>query len=129
MKKTFLKLLLVAALVLALPLTLAACGSKGGAEYAGTYKFYSMEYAGETMTAADLEDLGMDPDSFDFSITLEANGDFTMSAMGESVEGTYKVSGTKITFNADGFSGDESYELDGDYLTIEYEGDSVTFKR
>ena len=102
-------------LVLALVLSLTACGSSGGNNSTLTGKYYivSMETKGETADVATLAEQGMDASV----IYLEfSSSKVTMFAFGETIEGTYKADGKNIEIT----TGDDTVKgtLDGNKITI-----------
>lgn len=101
MKKAI-ALLLVLMFALSL---LAGCGGEEGS-LSGKYYCYSEEF--ETF-----ED--------DWYMEFKSGGKFTYSVIGDSYEGTYKVSGDTLTYNLLGST--ETGTIDGDKI-ITGEGDS-----
>jgi len=114
-------------LVLALVLSLTACGSIVGnnATLTGKYCIVSMETKGETVNAADLAEQDMDISA----IYLEFSGSkVTLYAFGETIEGTYKVNGKNIEITTD----DDTVKgtLDGNRITIEFsEGEVMVVEK
>ena len=117
MKSKAVKLLCLAA-VLCMLLTFTACGT------AGTYVLSELEFSGIKYDADDLEELGLD--AGDCYIKLNSDGTGTLCLFGEC---------EAIQWEDDRFwlTGEEDdpvpFELDGSRLTIEYEGESLTFTK
>jgi hypothetical protein len=118
---------MIAVFALSIPLALVGCG--GGETLEGTYDLESVTSDGDTVTAQDLRDLGMEPSEF-LTITFSGN-DFTMIAMGESLDGSYKLSNGTISMTADGDGpfGALKGTVSGDTITIELDGDVIVFKK
>jgi len=114
-------------LMLALAVSLAACGDSGGnsATLTGTYSFVSMETKGETVDAATLVEQGMDASV----ICLEFSGSkVTMYAFGETIEVTYKVDGKNIEINTD--DGPLNGTLDGNKIFLNFsEGEVLVVEK
>ena len=114
-------------LMLALAVSLAACGSSGGnsATLTGKYSFVSMESKGETVDVETLAEQGMD-----FSVIyLEFSGSrVTMYAFGEIIEVPYKVDGNNIEINTD--DGPLNGTLDGNRITVDFgEGEVLVVEK
>jgi len=114
-------------LMVALVLSLTACGSSGGnnATLTGKYSFVSMESKGETVDAEAVAELGMDASV----IYLEFAGNkVTMRAFGETIDVMYKVDGKNIEINTD--DGPLKGTLDGNMITIDFgEGEVLVVEK
>jgi len=103
--------------MLALVLSLTACGSSGGnnTTLTGKYSFVSMETKDETLDVEALAVQGLDASV----IYLEFSGSkVTMCAFGETIEVTYKVDGNNIEINTD--DGTMKGTLDGKKILLDF---------
>ena len=118
------KILVCLVMVLSLMLCIAACGDteeSGG--IAGKYKFHSMSYDGETITAKDLADMGEEMDMY---IRLNGDGTGIMYSEGETEDMAYA--------NGQIWSVDEpdekvDFTVKGNTLTMEQDGMKMVFKK
>ena len=136
------KKILVCLLVLVLALTcFAACGKKDekAANPVGTYSAKSMN--GKSIEDAFLDEMGgelgdvsldtilgmLGVSSIDalFSLEIKDDGTFTMTAAGETENGTWVQDGSKITMTVDNEPMDAT--LDGDELTFKGDGMELVF--
>lgn len=108
---------------------LAACGGSKDTAAAGTYKIKSMVMGGQTFTADELAANGVDMS--DFSMELKDSGEFTMRVIAgeesETVNGTWKADGSKISLTAEGQTMEA--ELDGKTLTVSQDGMELVFEK
>lgn len=125
------KRVLALMMVLAMMVCLVACGGNGGsdANVAGTYNLVKMNAGGVSVDLGQLtEQAGVE---VKIALVLNEDGNFTldMSAvgMGESISGTWKADGNKLTLNAEGE--DVPATLDGKTITLEQDGQSMTFEK
>ena len=129
MKKQVLTFLMV----LAMAISLAACGgggsSDGGNSPVGTYQMTSMNSDGMEMTAEDLTALfGMDVE-----ITLEIKDDnsFILDlgflVEDENVSGTWEMDGDSLKLSAEGDS--ISVTSDGKTIVMDVDGEILTFEK
>ncbi len=115
------KKILCSALAAIMLLCLTACGGSG---IAGRYEFYSMDMGGGIeITAESLEALGGEMEMY---IELEDNGTGTMALDGEVVDMGWADGEIWPT---DDPSDKIGFEVDGDSLTIEYDGVQMVFKK
>lgn len=130
MKKQVLTFLMVLAMVV----SLAACGggdggSSGDNSPVGTYQMTSMNSDGMEMTAEDLTALF----GTDVEITLEIKDDnsFTLDlgflAEDESVSGTWAMEGDSLKLSAEGDSISVTY--DGKTIVMDVDGEILTFEK
>lgn len=132
MKKQVLTFLMVLAMVV----SLAACGggdgdggSSGGNSPVGTYQMTSMNSDGMEMTAEDLTALF----GTDVEITLEIKDDnsFTLDlgflVEDESVSGTWAMEGDSLKLSAEGDSISVTY--DGKTIVMDVDGEILTFEK
>ena len=120
--KKFKTLLLTSltAIVLCFCFLFAGCGGT-----AGTYKFDSMSYAGQTF---EVGDQGMDPNGTVieitedyFVVTLNEDGTATVSEMGApEMQGTWKEEGDNVIITMMG--NDQTFKKDGKKLTVTMSG-------
>lgn len=129
MKKQVLTFLMV----LAMAISLAACGgggsSDGGNSPVGTYQMTSMNSDGMEMTTEDLTALfGMDVE-----ITLEIKDDnsFILDlgflVEDENVSGTWEMDGDSLKLSAEGDSISVTY--DGKTIVMDVDGEILTFEK
>lgn len=114
MKKTA-KILLSVLLILSVLTCLAACGSKGPS---GTYNLVSMEMDGEKVDADMLEEYGVE-----ITITFNSDGTGNIDMMGDKEEFEWKDN--KIIADGD----EISFQLDGNKLTLEDDGETMVFSK
>jgi len=114
-------------LMLALAVSLTACGSSGGnnSTLTGKYSFVSMETKDEMLHVGAIAEQGMD----DSVIYLEFSGSrVTMYAFGEAIDVTYKVDGKNIEINTD--DGPLKGTLDGNKITVDFgEGEVLVVEK
>lgn len=114
MKRTA-KILLSVLLILSILSCFAACGSKGPS---GTYNLVSMEMDGETIDADTLKEFGME-------VTITFNSDGTGSIVMADEKEEFEWKDNKII--ADGE--EISFQLDGNKLTLEQDGETMVFSK
>ena len=113
------KKVLCSALVAIMLLCMTACGSKE----AGHYDFYSMDMDGVQITAQSLKDMGAEMEMY---IELEDDGTGTMVADGEEEEMGW---GDGYIWPASDPSDKVAFTVEGNELTIEYDGVEMVFKK
>lgn len=105
-----------------------------GRNIAGTYKLHSyisdgkettelvelMEKAGVTMTL----ELKSDKTG-----TMKTTGGTTSEGESDNVEYKFKYDDNKFTIEEDGQSESIEYKVDGDFITITFEGETMKFKK
>lgn len=114
MKRTA-KILLSVLLILSMLACLAACGSKGPS---GTYNLVSMEMDGEKVDADMLAEYGLE-----VTITFNSDGTGNIDMMGDKEEFEWKDN--KIMADGD----EISFQLDGNKLTLEEDGETMVFSK
>lgn len=129
MKKQVLTFLMVLAMVI----SLAACGggggSGGGNSPAGTYQMTSMNSDGMEMTAEDLTAMF----GTEVKMTLEIKDDnsFVLDlgflVEEESVSGTWEMDGDNLKLSAGGDSISVTY--DGKTIVMDMDGEVITFEK
>lgn len=129
MKKQVLTFLMVLAMVI----SLAACGggggSGGGNSPAGTYQMTSMNSDGMEMTAEDLAAMF----GTEVKMTLEIKDDnsFVLDlgflVEEESVSGTWEMDGDNLKLSAGGDSISVTY--DGKTIVMDMDGEVITFEK
>lgn len=117
MKKNF-TLVLTLMMVLAL---VAYGGEAAVPPVVGAYVFDSMETMGMSINAEALSGLGMD--LRDFALEIKADGTFSMTLMGDSESGTWKLSGATVTMTVKGDKVEAKF--DGSKLTLSTEEQGV----
>lgn len=127
--KRFAKLAALAAVAAALCFALIGCGGGDPAKnFTGTWKLSGMTSEGEVLAGDDmamLEAMGMTA-----SMTLAEDGTLEFELFGEVVTGTWSAdSADACTLVLADLGGSVPAKLSGDTLTIEVEGDSMTFTR
>lgn len=91
----------------------------------GEYSFVSMKADGESLTAGDLANYGMDSSSF--ALKLNTDGTFVMTVMDESQEGEWTQDGDTVTLTAEGE--DVTGTVDGGTITLEDDDVSIVFEK
>ena len=112
-------------LFLAAAILLAACSSATGGTDAmtGTWELSSAEASGITLSKEALSSMGLSE-----SLTMDFNGGkFTANFAGETGEGTYKIDGDKVTMTAEGE--DMVGTLVDNELRIEESGATLIFTK
>ena len=112
-------------LFLAAAILLAACSSVTGGTDAmtGTWELSSAEASGITLSKEALSSMGLSE-----SLTMEFNGGkFTANFAGETGEGTYKIDGDKVTMTSEGE--DMVGTLVDNELRIEESGATLIFTK
>lgn len=117
MKRTN-KVIATVVAVMMVMLMAVGCGNKAGGnnEAVGTWKITSAEAPGMTMTGEMLSLAGMDNITF----TLSEDGTAAVSAMDESVEGTWSSNGNAVDITIEGETA--SAQLEDGKLTMESDG-------
>ena len=126
------KRVLALMMVLAMMVCLVACGGGSGssdASVAGTYNLVKMNAGGVSVDIGQLtEQAGVE---VKIALVLNEDGNFTLDmsglGVGESISGTWKADGSKLTLNAEGE--DVPATLDGKTITMEQDGQSMTFEK
>lgn len=126
------KRVLALMMVLAMMVCLVACGGGNGssdASVAGTYNLVKMNAGGVSVDIGQLtEQAGVE---VKIALVLNEDGNFTLDmsglGAGESISGTWKADGSKLTLNAEGE--DVPATLDGKTITMEQDGQSMTFEK
>ena len=117
--RTTLAVLMCAALLLAL----VACGGGAPASMKGT------SWSVSKVSANGMEIQGEMLASMGFEMTLEFTSDseYTMEALGESIDGTYTLSGNTLTLTVG--SDSQDCTLSGNSFTMEEDGSKVVFTK
>ena len=112
-------------LVVSLLICAVFCGCGGGgndlaSNIEGTWVMTSVSDGEGTEVSLEEygEALGIDMSQLEISFTFEKDGVAKASAMGVSVEGTYEVSGDKVTVTMEGDAQDLSYDADKEALVL-----------
>lgn len=113
------KKILCSALVMIMMLCMVACGSSE----AGRYDFYSMDMDGVSITAEDLKEMGAEMEMY---ITLEKDGTGVLVSEGETMEIAWEDGKMWPVDDADDVI---AYTIDGDTLTMDQDGVTITFKK
>lgn len=117
MKKTM-KAIVSLTLVLALALSLAACGGKAPS---GKYKLKSMTVEGQTMTAEDLyEAAGIEADMY---VEFKEDGTGRMSAMG--LESDFQWKDNVMTVDGE----DQTFKVKGSKVILTNGDDEIVFEK
>ena len=118
----------VAILMLAVVMTvlaLAGCGKKESSPVVGEWKATKMESMGMSVDLKELKEAGIDDVSIEMSI--KDDGTFSMDALGESGDGTWKYSGSTLTLTVDGE--DQKAEYKDGTIILDIEGSTVVFEK
>ena len=127
MKKTqLLKVAAALVLVLAMVLSLAACGSPEGVE--GTWKLTEMKMGDLTMSMDDLASMGLD---VDMTLEFKADGTVLANLGDENGTGTYTLEGSKLVITIDDVPEEFEYDAGAGVIrmTEPSTGAEVIFKR
>lgn len=116
--KKIVKSLLVAALACTMVFGAAACGNGGSSDVAGEYKIVM-----DTTSMSESEAALANSILSSYSMTLSSDGKATVTAMGETQNGTWKENGDKVevTLKEENSSGEtsestETFTKDGNKL-------------
>lgn len=128
--KTLKKHALTLLMAMAMMVSLVACGGgDGDTSAAGTYNLTNMNAGGVSMDIAQIrEQAGIE---VNIVLELKEDGNFSldMSALGtnENISGTWKGDSTSVTMTSEGQ--DVVATINGTTLTMEQDGQSLTFEK
>ncbi|QNM05788.1 lipocalin-like domain-containing protein [Qiania dongpingensis] len=122
MKKRIVMLMLVLAMTV---MTLAGCGKKS-APVVGDWKMTTIEVSGMTLDVDQFLAMA-GQDNVNMTLTISADGKFSMDVAGEKAEGTWKYKDSVCTLTADGEDVDAEYK-DGKLVMTMDEG-TMTFEK
>ena len=117
------KKFLALTLALVMALSLVACGGGAPASMKGTSWSVSkvsangMEIEGEMLASM----------GFEITINFTSDSEYTMEALGESIDGTYTLSGNTLTLTVG--SDSQDCTLSGNSFTMEEDGSKVVFTK
>ncbi|MGI6217032.1 MAG: hypothetical protein ACOYIK_05395 [Coriobacteriales bacterium] len=112
---------------------LVGCSGGGASDYVGTWVVAEVTQDGTTYSVDDLESLGISGEDF-MTLELRSDGTCDITVLGSSVSDssstmTWTTTDSGISISADGSSMDAAYDSSTGYLTLEYEGSSVSLKK
>lgn len=102
----------------------AGCGKKEAAKLEGST--YALS-GGETADGQKVDQEQIETLLGEISYTFKEGGVLECTAMGQTVEGTWKQDGNKVTISSEGT--DVEATLDGDKLTMENQGIKIEMTR
>ncbi|MCD2491081.1 lipocalin family protein [Lacrimispora sp. NSJ-141] len=123
MKKRIVILMLVLAMTV---MALTGCGKKSSAPVVGDWKMTTIEVSGMTLNVDQFLAMA-GQDDVNMTLTISADGKFSMDVAGEKAEGTWKYKDSICTLTADGEDVDAEYK-DGKLVMSMDEG-TMTFEK
>jgi hypothetical protein len=122
MKKT-LKTTLAVLMCAALLLGLCACGGGAPTSLKGT----SWAVTKVSANGMDVEGELLASMGFEITLNFTSDSDYTMEALGESIDGTYTLSGNTLTLTVG--SDSQDCTLSGNTFTMEEDGSKIIFTK
>ena len=121
MKKT-LKTTLAVLMCAALLLGLCACGGSASSLKGTNWSVSKVSANGMEIEGEMLASMG-----FEITINFTSDSEYTMEALGESIDGTYTLSGNTLTLTVG--SDSQDCTLSGNSFTMEEDGSKVVFTK
>ena len=119
--------LLIVIMVIAMIMTLSACGGK--TTLPGNWKISSLETGGVKFSAKDAAAMG-----FSFEVSLNEDKTASIETLGIELKGTWKTNDditavADVTIEGSPTSSTFTFKLDGNKLIMDQDGQKITFEK